>query len=45
MARIDHGFYSLEERIFYVLLLLGGGITVASRLNAGSTFTVRLPAD
>ena len=29
MARIDHGFYSLEERIFYVLLLLGGGVTAA----------------
>ena len=39
MARIDHGFYSLEERIFYVLLLLGGGITAAGLYAAHSMET------
>ncbi len=29
MSAIDRGFYTLEERIFYVLLLLGGGVTAA----------------
>ena len=39
MARLDHGFYSLEERIFYVLLLLGGGITAAGLYAAHSMET------
>ena len=39
MARIDHGFYSLEERIFYVLLLLGGGVTAAGLYAAHSMET------
>ena len=39
MARLDHGFYSLEERIFYVLLLLGGGVTAAGLYAAHSMET------
>ena len=39
MARIDHGFYSLEERIFYVLLLLGGAVTAAGLYAAHSMET------
>ena len=34
MASIDRGFYTLEERIFYVLLLLGGGVTAAGLFAA-----------
>ncbi len=34
MASIDRGFYSLEERIFYVLLLLGGAVTAAGLFAA-----------
>ncbi|WP_374677982.1 NrfD/PsrC family molybdoenzyme membrane anchor subunit [Piscinibacter sp.] len=39
MARLDHGFYSLEERIFYVLLLLGGAVTAAGLYAAHSMET------
>ncbi|MBS0440853.1 MAG: polysulfide reductase NrfD [Proteobacteria bacterium] len=39
MARLDHGFYTLEERIFYVLLLLGGGVTAAGLYAAHSMET------
>ena len=39
MARIDHGFYSLEERIFWMLLLLGGGVTAAGAWAAHSMET------